>query len=397
MGRLFLSALCAFAAFACGDDDGAMPDAPSADSATPSGDIFIVANRVLTPSSRTVFVHALSSMAAQELDAANAVEVNGRSRVRVFEDAVYIFDGESGRVIRYGVTSERAFVEEDEFSMAELGITRFRSSFAFLSAERAYYIDIPSEQVVVWNPSAMEIVSTFDLVGVVRDEGGAAGGSVHVLGDEVFMPIAWASTTTGEFFNEVAVLVLSASEDRTARIVTDARCAISGGAFVENEQLYVLGDLGSGVYDFFTETAVQSPCLVRIGEGDTAFAADFALDMRAATGAPQVSNAVGNGRGSFVTRVFDTDFDVTTLTNPATYFALELWRYGVVSLPSGETEVIDLPLSGISFDPLIIDGDYYIQQVDEDEGRTTLFRLDGSIATPSVSAAGDIQFAGRLR
>ncbi|MEM9066920.1 MAG: hypothetical protein AAGE52_00400 [Myxococcota bacterium] len=382
----------------CGDDSAPVGDAGTdvaLDAAPATNPAFLVVNRVRTPDSRAIFLNVLPDLEPRTIEPGNGLEVGGSSRATVYDGKVYAFESETGEVARYRVTEGLELVEDGRFSMTGLGITRFRTQFIFLSPTRAYYVDIAGRQVVVFNPTAMEIVSTFPAVEFERGDFNISVARPVQVGDRVMIAVAWDNASDGEFVPSVAVVVLSATEDRVERIIEDDRCALAGGGFADGDRFYAIGDSGAGGFDIFGVAPIADPCVVRT-DGETFD--DFVVDLRTVTGAPHFSDAIGAGDGTFVTRIYDSDIDPDTLTDPFGFFNLEVWRYAIVEIETGTTSRIeDLPLSGISFDPIVIEGDYYVQLVDEDEGRSTLYRLSTGGATETVEAIGDIQGAARIR
>lgn len=212
------------------------------------------------------------------------------------------------------------------------------------------------------------------------------------------MALAYANQSTGDLVASVGVLALAADRDEVLGILEDERCALSGGGFVDaNGDYYVLGDSGDGAFDIFGVVELPEPCLVRLPRGADAFDPDFVLRVASLVGAPQVAGLVGRGDRTFLTRTLDPRFDLTTITNPLDYFRIEAWIWQAVSVDDGTAIDLGLPPSGISFAPFVVDGDFYVQQLDEDTQRSTLVRFDGTTTSPSFTVTGDIQRVARIR
>lgn len=389
-------------ASACSDDspgDDAGPQDATADRNLDGATepVYVVATRIRTPDARTVYVNLYPDLSAREIDTSAALELPGLSRIGVFDGRVFAFDGETGNVIRYAALDDLTLREEGRFSMAGLGVVRFRTTFAFLSTTRAYYLDIPGQQMVVFNPSALEIVGTFPVPEVRRDGFDASGGRLRRIGDEVFAPVSFSNLGTGDFVRSVSTIVIAANEDRVLRTLEDDRCVVVGGSFVDDNQFYALGDAGAGLYDAFGPEP-QPPCLLRASIGASEFEASFMLTLAEVTGRPRVSDAVGRGDGTFLTRVFDSDVDLS-MVDPTGYYSLEVWRYAVIDVVNETASFAqDLPLSGISFDPFVVDGAYYGQLVDETSASTTLYRIEAAgTTTESLRTAGELQVVARVR
>lgn len=369
------------------------------------GPAYMFVNRIRTPDSQTNYVSVLPSLEAQSVDLEAALEVPGFSRFRIHNGKVFVFEGETLEVARYGVGADLVLEEEARFSMAQQ-VSEFRLSIAFAADERAYVIDPVEQRVVVWNPQSMEITDTFDLSGVSgleRENLDTTVGKSSVVGDYVVTPMAWVADTGLE--PVVAILVLSASSNEVVGLYENNRCARSFTGFVHGGDYYVLGDWRLGVYDVYDpDTDLPDPCLVRWTPGEESFDPDYYASMRALTGGEHVDGAFGTIDGKIVSRVYDADFPSSQIPadypNPSAYFSLALWRWAVIDLEAETRTLLDeLPLTGTSFQPAVIDAQFYVPVLDEDEQASTLYAIDADSATTteSVSTSGDIVGIGRIQ
>lgn len=395
------AALCLAAlslAFAgCGESPGNEDAGPDVDAGAVTDDAFLVASRIRTPSGRSVLLFVVDDLDRERtLDGSTGLEIGGQSRAFVYEGAVYVAEGESGEIARYTVTDDRELVFDQRFSLSGLGVTNFRSSFAFISPTRAYYIDPGRRFVAVWNPTAMELDGTFELPD--PPEGlSVAGGNPEIVGDRVLMPVSFTNLQ-GALEPTVTVWSFSTTEDGLQDVFTDSRCAIAGSGFADDRgDYYVLGDSGDGSFDLFGLTDLPDACVLRVQSGADGFDPDFQTVMPALVEADQVSGMVGRADGTFVTRTLDPEFDPSSVSDPTLFFALEVWIWKSVSLDDESVVELGLPASGISFPPFVIDGAFYVQQLDEETQGTQLFRFDGTVSTPGLSVAGDVQRVARLR
>ncbi|MEM9862579.1 MAG: hypothetical protein AAF938_13230 [Myxococcota bacterium] len=403
-------------AAACGDDDGSATEAgpevgaeAGVDAPSEVGDValeadvdpgpegtFLLVNRTQTPQGRFVLLNLLSNLGPQEVDPAQAREATGFSRVEVFNERVYLFDGESLEAVRFALSDDDELVEEDRFSFAGRGVAFFYNTFHFISPTRAYYLDLDEDRVIVFDPTAMAIVSEFDAPELGREDFDTSGGFMVQLGDEVYAAMSFGSTRTLEALPELNVVVLSASEDRVLRAFADARCGFAGGAFVDDGRVYVAGDWANGVLSLFGDEALPPPCLLRFGAGAAEFEADYYVDLSAATGRPHVTSVSSGGPGQVLLRVYDTDQD--EFANVIEFFSTPVWRFATMDLNTGETRPFaEMPLGVWSFDPFVAGDERYVQAFDRAAGRTTLFRIASAGLVEGVSVAGDVQTLHRLR
>ncbi|MEM1414210.1 MAG: hypothetical protein AAGH15_04895 [Myxococcota bacterium] len=375
-----------------GAPDGGAPDG-GADDPT-----YLAVQRVRTPDSRSVLLSLLPNLDARTLDRSRALEVSGFSRATAFGGKVFVFDGESGVVTRYAVSSGRDFVEEARLSFASFGIVAFSTSFAFASPTRAFYFDLTTAQLLVWDPAAMAIVGAVPVPEAQRDDLTATSGGLVQVAGEILAPVSWRNTAARELVPAVVALVFSAEDGRLLRVDESEACAISAGVVPAGDDTYYLvGDAESGIFDLFGDEPLPPPCAVpgRVGVGLDESAT---IDLRALTGAPYVSGALGAGVGRFVTQAYDADIDPESLTNPFTFGAMELWRFAVVDLGAGRIDIADaLPLSRIAFATSAVDGEPLVSVVRADSSETTVYRLTEGGPVESVTGTGDVQRIVRVR
>lgn len=415
---LYLALALAGAVAGCDDAPGsapgsapaAAPDSPlenDAGAQSPAEEhgtaAYVFTNRVRTPDSRTNFLSLLPSLDAQEVNLERALPVPGVSRVRVHEGKVFVFEGETATVVRYGVSEELELEEEARFSMAGAGVARFLTSILFISAERAYYLDTDLGQVVVFNPSAMELVSTFDVPGFQREGFPLVSiGRPAVVADQVAVSVSFSNFDQTDAVLKVIVVALSATRDEVIAVAEDDRCALGGSGFAYDGAYYATGEWVSGAYELVIGTHAPS-CMLRYDPQTEAFDMDYYVDLPAATGVPHFSGFFGPQDGTLAFRAYDAAQSVSelagTLSGAPEYFGLELWRWGLFDVDTQTAALVDgLPLTGQSFAPSTIDGKFYVPVIDEETQTSQLFAIypDGNV-TPSVSATGDIIYTARVR
>jgi hypothetical protein len=404
--NLLCSAL-ALTLLACGDDasednpDGGPPGDGSEDPDAEPGEesaAYIVVTRVVNPDGRSVYLSVLPSLDATTIDLSEAVEVSGLSRAFAYDGAVFIMDGETGQIARNEVDDERRLSETARFSMANLGITGFSSAFAFISPTRAYYIDATNQQVVVWNPQAMEITGTFDVPELAREDFNTAVETPQVANGRVISAIGWGNLDQGTFHPAVGLLVLDAEADKLVGLFEDDRCAIGGGGFFDDKgDFYVIGDTSNGAYEAFGPDSVPDACLLRLPAGANEFDPDFVERMTDLAENPYFSGLTGTADRRLLTRGFDPEFDISEVKDSSEYLSLKAWRWRLIDLDGRAATEVALPAHVLSFGPFSVDDGFLLTQFDEDAQQTQLYRLDGDEPVESVTTPGEIQYAARIR
>ncbi|MEN0060838.1 MAG: DUF4374 domain-containing protein [Myxococcota bacterium] len=292
--------------------------------------------------------------------------------------------------------------------MANLGVTSSNDTTTFLSPTRAFYFDF-SGQLIVFDPEAMELVGAIDGPDMQREGFPGPRFSPPVLvGDELYVSLAWANIDTIDLIPSVTVAVFWVSEERLLRVVEDARCAYGHRGFAHDGAFYLVGEGGDGAGNL-VEPDLPPPCLVRIREGEEQFDPDFYLNLAESTGRPFVANGpVGIGEGRFLTMVYDDEeepssFDPSNVLDLIRFINGELWRWSVLTLPGGETTVLrDAPLTGTNpFDAFVVDDIAYVPVLASNGGSSQVFRVDDvarGTSTPTIeSPAGEIVTLERVR
>jgi hypothetical protein len=146
-----------------GDDTG-----PS----TSDGPLYLASTWVSDVDSTNTYVSVFDSLEMEELDLSTAIEVPGWADAWVFEQWVFIADGESPAVSRYSLDEEGALVLDATVSFANYGV----ASSAFwnqqiLSRTKAFLANDAAREYVVWNPETMEITGTVPWPAVTFEEG----------------------------------------------------------------------------------------------------------------------------------------------------------------------------------------------------------------------------------
>ncbi|HJL14326.1 MAG TPA: hypothetical protein RMH99_01650 [Sandaracinaceae bacterium LLY-WYZ-13_1] len=396
-------ALIALACVACDDTAEPPTDAGLADAARDSGPpptnpAYMVASRLRTPSGRTFYVSVEPDLEARTVDLSRAFELNGFSRAYTHDGAVFTMDSEALEVTRHRVTGSLDLEPEASFSLAGRGIRAFRPLFVFLSSERAYYVDFDGLQVIVWNPSEMIIEGSFPLGEVDREGFTTEATDVRVVGDRVFVTLAWTNFSLLDVVPSVGLLVIDAENDAVEGLLEDDRCAAAGGAFVdENGDLYVLGDNDDGRYAAFGSRDLPPPCLLRVREGADGFDPDYYLDLSEVTGAEEVGHIAGLPDRTAVTRVVASDIDFASIEDPTELAFEEIWEWVVMDLDAPSATSLGVPPTALPFPPFEVDGELVVQREDGDEGISTLYRVEGTGALESLTVDGEFLQLDRIR
>jgi hypothetical protein len=131
---------------------------------------YLLGTRVFDDTTITSYFHVASSLGeGTEIDPARALEVAGSARLFSYEEDWFaIGGGETPTITRYTLTDEGELVEGDAISLQPFGVQSLWDTLYFITPEKAYYPDREGAQIVVWNPTTMEVTGTIPLPDTIR-------------------------------------------------------------------------------------------------------------------------------------------------------------------------------------------------------------------------------------
>jgi hypothetical protein len=237
------------------------------------------------------------------------------------------------------------------------GITSFGEyggQFQYASADKAYWFDGPTAQIVVWNPSTMKVTGSVALTGLAHAEETLSFTAAPIWkGDKLYTFAAWRKGLA--ITPRLAVVVLDTSKD-TATIVEDTRCGyVRDGVLKDDGQLYVATEaFGSAAH--YLNLTNPAPCLLRFDTEKNEFDATFKVELSSLfSGSSAGSLVVGPGNQAFL-RVLDESAIPDGVTNPRVLASAAAW--GWAKLTAGdepEVEVLaDAQLGGGSVLPFVL-------------------------------------------
>ncbi|MEM9328825.1 MAG: hypothetical protein AAGA85_24380 [Bacteroidota bacterium] len=382
----------------CGDDDGETGPA--------LGSAFIVQNTVQAPDApRTVFLSVVSNL-TDEIDLADAFEFNGGSRARVFNGQVYVFDSENLVVIKHNVDENNLLVEEDRFSVSQLGAASFNSQIAFVNDEYALVLPNGLRQFVIWNPTTMAIRSTIDFPSTIPDPFNTSNiGSINVSSDgKVYMGMAGLDFQNFSNVPGARVTIVDPVTEEVDVIFDETIAAGTEGAFDGDGNYYfnANGYFGLSRYIGIPQDAAQT--MTRINQGEEAFDPNFNIATTSIgdLGLPQSVTMKMNGDAFLAIMIDQTDEELQG--NPFT-----LTQEPPVKLLLGTTQTwesaVEVPFSdGLKSitDIFVIDGSFYGVAREftnsSAESLSDIYRIsDSGTLEKQTEGVGWIEYIARVR
>ncbi|MET0286322.1 MAG: hypothetical protein ABW352_17715 [Polyangiales bacterium] len=413
--------LCSVALFVCacgssdsasapGGDEGAKaPSAPDAGAsggdagAAPTQPAYVFATSVQNGDDYRIYVRALSSLAG-EVTLDKALELPSGTSVFSALGAVFIANPEDLTLTRYEVAPDDLLVEPKRLSVAGTGVTGFTTRPFFIDAETAYYVDAPSQQIIVWNPSTMEIRKVVPLLDLRRNglEGtlhGYDAPSIWLLREQgvLYLPVTWADSDTLKAEKLVALLAISATDP------TDQTLYVSNCAAVSDEGMLLGADgniylAGTNQFTFLRQYGdMPESAIAKFDLKTRSFDPNYCQSIPALTGGLEGGTLIAFAPGEFVLRAVDKSlvkFGDTgsfwdDIENGCRIF------YGKIDA-SGRLELKEEPKLATAPNycwgwVYKIDGTPYFW------GKDTMFKWDGSSMVPTFKAPGVATELERVR
>ncbi|AKF08632.1 hypothetical protein [Sandaracinus amylolyticus] len=285
----------------CGGDDA---------SPTPTRGGYLVATRVWDDTSITSYFHVVDSLDADtQIDPSQALEVAGSARLYSYAGGWFaIGSGEAPTITRYRFGEDGSLVEDAAISLQPYGVSDLWDTVYFVSPTKAYYPDRDGSQLVVWNPTAMEVTGTIALPQTVR-EGYLSHYSYRALmrGDALVFSVGWFDWTNDRVLPETGLVVLDTTTDTVSRVDVDTRCGgITTPIVTESGDAYfVTAALAAAAYEL--ERITTPPCALRVAADADELDADYhTLLADLVDGAIAGEPVRGGGQDIFL-RVLDAD------------------------------------------------------------------------------------------
>ena len=368
---------------ACDDDDGSGPDIGE------GGTLYATFIRVDNPDGRINYVALTEDLEKDtEIDLTRALEVPGFSRMYAVDGRNFfaIGDGEDMTITRYTINESDEFVQGGRISFAGEGVTQMHWRNKFLSATKAYYVDVTQGQIVVWNPETMAITKTIALPEQVADGYQGYNTSVGffdfpVLDDQMYIPLEWLNFNTNEGKAASGLVVVNTQTDQVISYTeTDKAPAATNFVVDTNGDIY-FGTSSYYVSHGFVKDGTNRPNggILRVKAGETVFDESYYVPFSGLTDGERIGVALASAPGEGIAYTALLNEDITSwsnITDFRSYVSSSGWEKWKINLRTGEVELEQgLPAAGPGADTRLIDGEPYIFSFN-DFGSTTAFKLN---------------------
>lgn len=238
-----------------------------------------------------------------------AIEVGGGSACAVRGRSVFVNNFESPIITRFDEV-DGALVERERVSFANLGLTSAATgALVIISDTKAYYLDGPTSQIVVWNPRDMAITGSIPLTVTDPPEGANQGFSVEPVDGLLFV---WNRYATPEdlWFSRSDFWFIDTETDSVVATDTTEQCGNLGtsATIAANGDVYL--------------------CAIRIRTGTREVDTSYLADLNSLTGGLPTGELIPLGDDRVLLQAYDTSrMPIDPSLTPDEHLVLVNWDF----------------------------------------------------------------------
>ncbi len=287
------------------------------------GPLYVVANEIYDADSSTTYVNVISSLDAPELDPAKAIEfAGGRATVRAFNGALFVAPPNSNVIQRYAVAEDGSLTEDGKVGFGNYGFDSViidEWGNTFISPTKAYLFNSAEGEIVIWNPTTMEIEGLVDHgdTQLIREGFSLDGSPAAVRNNRLFRTFSWVNWDDFTWTDEQYLAVYDVESDELLELIPETRCPSLGNRVDTDEDgnLYFSNWIWN-VGATLTRDAPES-CVLRVDVDQEKFDPNWMLSYPDLAGGRQGAMFAYLGDGQGLISVFHderTTIDASTVT-----------------------------------------------------------------------------------
>jgi hypothetical protein len=369
-----------------------------------TGPTYLAVARIWDDTTTTSYLHAIPSLSAGTLvDPALARELPGAAKLFAQRDLGWfaIGGGEAPTITRYTLGADGQLEPGRSISLQPFGVDDLWDSLYFVSADKAYYPDTTNSQLVIWNPTSMEVTGTLDLGETARDDYLSYYGLTPILrGNKLIFSVGWFDWETNDsVMDETGLVVIDTDTDTLSRFDIDRRCAgITQAIEVASGDTYFVSSALAGAAYRLGRLA-SAPCALRVRANADAFDPDYRVDLGDLTGGNIAGEPMPGGAG-LVLREFDES--LATVESDALTWDLTgqaAWRWLRWDVSNNRVSTMDdLEPSTSDVFWFTVDDQVFASETTPDYSQTTLIQLPQNGApSRALTVPGFLQGIARIR
>lgn len=401
-GRRLLMAGAVALAIGCGGSDGAPEANPASAGYLGSVSIELPGSEW---SSYTAIVQEVDDATDASLRA--GLETPEWVAPKAYHGAICIPSHSEASLTRYTTDGGGHLTKEATVSFLDYGIGHVEP--VFIAPDKAYVFDDAGGQIVIFDPTAMELTGeTIDvsdlLAGPAADYAGYLPATLANFSRQrdgrLFVPVRWANWDSEERFVPLAgLLIVDTARDAPVKLLTDGRLTDSiYTVMTDSGDIYLFTGAIGVAFQHVLGNARPGGAL-RVRSGQEEFDPDFYVDLDEAVGGRPASTPVWSSGTSVLLKVYHDEQQPITeeiKANPIGMLSQAAWRYWEIDLEGGHPprEIQGIPWTstdGFFYDLRASGGPLFIGVMAADFGRTTLYEVKPDGFERSIDVTGVLQ------
>jgi hypothetical protein len=358
---------------------------------------------------RTTYVQTITSLDIDQATNAEAIELPGNGIHLAHGGHVFLGLDEAPTMIRYTPDASGTLQENGRLSFTTLGVTSVGFGNAFVSDRKAYMVSEQQYVAAVWDPEAMELITSIDLSYLEKDGFDVEFWTVTYYQGRVYIPVRYTNWGDRIVDQSVTLVIIDAEADTILATATDSRC-YSGGrpVFAPNGDAYVMSDgrnWSAQLFATMNGDPVPANCLLRIRAGALEFDPDFLVEIPSLTGGLEVATELETGLDgsgvAFAKMFYPDEVPAEVPLDDNFEFwqepAFKMWRIELGDTPSA-MPVEDIPFSALAWEGASVDGKLYTGE-SPDYTSSLIFEIDPAAnrAVPLFEMEGTFYGLRKLR
>lgn len=350
-------------------------------------------------------------------DAEDALAVSGYHYVAVnesgdgSESAFYLAIDNTPTLQRY-IVNDAGEVELDaELDFTAQGITDARNSLRsgkIFSADKGYFIDHDTMQVVVFNPSEMTFTTTIDLSEYAEDDYPNRWSIFPVIdGERVVVPITFYASDWSAAALTKLVVIDTATDTVTVDSSTQCGSVSSSAVDAEGNVYWATSHDIAVAYTVDPASVAFAPCMIRMISGADGWDNDYYVNMTDLTNNNRPAYGVTTGDGyKAYTLVYSDEATPITAENVNDTAWQPVWEFNsfdVGSEASGVTKIEGALPTGksINYGVFLNDDDEltsWVDTVNADYTESTIYNTtDSENWEVLITVPGDLETISKIR
>lgn len=241
-----------------------------------------------SPGPRTTYVGAFANVPTGNVDTKNMLEF-GNAYFYAYDGSVFVWDRDAVTVTRYEVGDNLKLTKGATISFANYGF-KYGADLAFISASRAYMVVSELNKVIVWDPSKMEVGSTFDFSVPTQTGLESYPSYVGISGNNLIYTIDLEDYNNLKSYTKNVVAMIPTTTNGPVKVIEDSRTLIGiNGYVMANGDTYLMGEGNAGTYSAYGPSNYPPAGILRIKAGATTYDPSYFVDLEKATGSSAIA------------------------------------------------------------------------------------------------------------